>query len=268
MRLIHRATLALAAAASLAIPASAQPPFAGLGTPISEPYRAMFDRCDRTDTFGTVHFPILNSAGHIRWFPCRPDPSRFSRFVAVPATGAALAAVIFAAKLAHDLDGSPVACGGAHGPTDQCGTSLMLDPSAAHPCILPRTAHRQCVPVNAAEIPYVVLPGAAPPGIDGGEFRQRSGIGLGDYGVVIANGRTIPVIVADVGPAYKIGEGSTALLSALSSDGRPRTIAAGVTFLIFPGSRDPRASLSPDTLARQVRDRGNALFRAFALAHP
>jgi hypothetical protein len=242
--------------------------FPGVGSPVSEPYRAMFDTCDRTDRFGTVHFPIRNAAGRIRWFGCRTDPSRFSRFVQVPAAGAAQRAVILVAKLAHDLDGSPTACSGAHGPTDQCGTSLMLNPTAGHPCVNPPFPRAPCVPVNADEIPYIVLPLAAPPGIDSGEFRRRSGLDLGDYGVVIANGRTISVIIADGGPAYKIGEGSTALLRALASDGRPRTIGSGVTFVLFPGSRDSRASLSPDSLAQRVRDRGTELFNAFSAAHP
>jgi hypothetical protein len=242
--------------------------FAGLGTPLSETYRAMFGTCDRTDTFGMVRFPIRNAKGAIRWFGCRSDPSRLSRLVDVPAAGAAPHAVIFVAKLAHDQDGSPTACGGSHGPTDQCATSLMLDPSRLHPCVIPRSAHARCVPVDADQIPYVVLPVAAPAGIDGGEFRRRSGLDFGDYGVAIANGRTIPVIVADGGPAYKIGEGSTALLRALASDGRPHTIGSGVTYVLFPGSRDPRASLSPDSLAQRVRDRGNALFSAFSQAHP
>lgn len=267
MAFIRSLALSVAAAGSFAAAAYAQS-FPGLGTPISEAYRARFDACDRTDRFGTVSFPIRSKTGAIRWYGCRTDPSRFARFVEVPAAGSARRAVIFVAKLAHDLDGSPAACSGARGITDQCATSLMLDPTARHPCVIPTPTRTRCVPVNADEIPYAVIPVAAPPGIDAGEFRRRTGLDFGDYGVVIANGRTIPVIVADGGPAYKIGEGSTALLRALSRDGRPRTIGSGVTFILFPGSRDPRSSLSPDTLARDVRSKGTALFAAFSAAHP
>jgi hypothetical protein len=265
MALLRYACLFLAAAASFGAAVAAQQ-FPGLGTPISEPFRAMFATCDRTDRFNGVQFPIRNKAGHVRFFGCHSDPSRFARFVEVPATGTARRAVIFESKLALDRDGSPVACGSAGGPTDQCGTSLMLDPTPTHPCVI--GTRTSCVPVNADEIPYVVIPVAAPPGIDAREFRRRTGLDFGDYGVVIANGRTIPVIVADGGPAYKIGEGSTALLQALASDGRPHTITSGVTFVLFPGSRDPRPSLSPDTLARRVSDSGTALFAAFTAAHP
>jgi hypothetical protein len=258
--------VAVALTSAPAAPAVALP-HQGVGTPISNSYRAQFGSCDRTDKFGTVQFPIRRADGRVRWYGCRTDPSRFDRFDAVPAAGAAPSAVILEAKLAHDRDGSPSACGGAAGPTDQCATSLMLNPTAAHPCVIHTASARQCVPVNAEEIPYAVIPVAAPPGIDGGEFRRRSGVGLGDYGVVIANGRVVPVIVADGGPAYKIGEGSTALLHALASAGHP-TIASGVTYILFPGSRDPLASLSPDTLAAHVRQKGGALYAAFKAAHP
>ena len=68
--------------------------------------------------------------------------------------------------------------------------------------------------------------------------------------MAIANGKTVPVIVADGGPANKIGEGSTALLQALSADGKPRTIATGVTVLLFPRSAE---RLTVDTLEQRVR---------------
>lgn len=241
--------------------------FPGLGTPVSESYRAKFDTCDRSNRFGSVSFPIRNKAGQIRWYGCSTDPSRFSRFVAVPPAGNAPRAIIFSAKLAHDRDGSPSACSGSRGVTDQCATTLMLDPTARHPCVIPRGGRSACVPVNADEVPYVVIPMAAPPGIDAREFRTLTGVDVGDYGVVVANGRTVPVIVADGGPAYKIGEGSTALLRALDPAGRARTIASGVTYILFPGSRDPRSALSPDTIADTVRTKGEDLFSRFSSAH-
>jgi hypothetical protein len=260
---------------SLAVPAvlvsvgaDAQLPFSGIGTPVSEAYRKNFESCDKTDRFGTVQFPIKKPNGTIRWFGCKSDPSRLARLDGVAAAGGAPRAVVFVAKLAHDRDGSPSVCSGAAGPTDQCGTSLMLNPTAKHKCVIHTGSGKQCVPVNAEEVPYVVIPVAAPPGIDAREFRTRTGLDFGDYGVVIANGRTIPVIVADGGPAYKIGEGSTALLRALSSDGKPRTIAANVSYILFPGSREPLATLSPDDLASHVSAKAMSLFAAFKAAHP
>jgi hypothetical protein len=252
----------------VSVAADAQLPFSGIGASVSEAYRKKFEGCDKTDRFGTVKFPIRRANGTIRFFGCKSDPSRLTRLDGVPPAGAAPKAVLFVAKLAHDRDGSPSVCSGAAGPTDQCGTSLMLNPTAKHPCLIHTGSGKQCVPVNAEEVPYVVIPTAAPPGIDAHEFRTRTGLGFGDYGVVIANGRTIPVIVADGGPAYKIGEGSTALLRALSSDGKPRTIAANVSYILFPGSREPVAALSPDNLASHVSAKAMSLFAAFKAAHP
>jgi len=71
---------------------------------------------------------------------------------------------------------------------------------------LPSHTGKACVPLNADEIPYVVIPAAAPKGIDDHQFEALSKLRVGDYGVVIANGTTVPVIVGDEGPAYKIGE--------------------------------------------------------------
>jgi hypothetical protein len=57
----------------------------------------------------------------------------------------------------------------------------------------------QQVPVDADAVPYVVIPEAGPPDV-AGEFTRLTGVKVGDFGVVIANGRTVPVIVADTGP--------------------------------------------------------------------
>jgi hypothetical protein len=240
--------------------AFAQSPKVPSGKLIDENYRKQFDVCDSSDTFNGVHFPIFGPKGNIKWYPCKSDPSRFSRFETIAATGAASRATLIASKLGHDEDGSPKACGGAHGPTDQCGTSLMLNPTSQTPCVIQTKNGKQCVPVNAEAIPYVVIPGAAPPGIDSHKFKALSGVSVGDYGVVIANDKVVPVIVADEGPAYKIGEGSTALLNKLSADGHPHTISSKVTFILFPNTHDPQPSLSPDTLKEVVRKKGCDLY--------
>jgi hypothetical protein len=233
-----------------------------VGTPISEAYRHKFEVCDATDTFDGVHFPILDAAGKIRWYQCKSDPSRFTRFERIAPAGEAPAAVIIVSKLAHDRDGSPSACS-IPGKTDNCSTSLMLLPTQAHPCpeVLKKDPDYKpkCLPVDASQIPYVAIPQAAPAGINKKEFGDLSGLAMGDVGVVIANGKTIPVIIADGGPAYKIGEGSTALLAALSSDGKPRTIAGKVTLVLFPKSGFG-SGISPDTLKADVEKRAIALF--------
>ena len=242
--------------------AAAQPPAPPpSGTPIDEGYRRQFDSCDASDRFGSVQFPIKRPDGRVRWFGCKTDPSKFARFERRAAAGGAPEAIILEAKLAHDKDGSPEACN-TPGMTDLCGTSLMLRPTAARPCprvLVAQGAGPRCLPVDASAVPYVVMPGAAPPGIDGRAFRTLTGLAFGDVGMVLANGKRVPVIIADGGPAYKMGEGSTALLAALSADGRPRTMARGVTFVLFPGS-GLGPDVSADTLKEEVAAKAERLY--------
>jgi hypothetical protein len=201
--------------------------------------------------------------GKTIWYGCKGDPSRLTRLEKIDAKGDQPAAILFEAKLSRDDDGSPKACNNP-GTTDQCGTSLMLKPTAAQPCPAALTKKKgagpYCLPVNAAEIPYVVIPGFGPKGIDSGEFRRRTGVVMGDLGVVIAQGKVIPVIVADVGPAYKIGEGSEALLSMISSTGKPTTITHGVQYVVFPGTSIGHDT-SADTLGDDVKEKAMALYK-------
>jgi hypothetical protein len=138
----------------------------------------------------------------------------------------------------------------------------MLKATAHHPCQI-KTPSPLCVPVNPDEVPYVVIPTSVPrtnPPIEAGAFRRLSGLAIGDYGVVIVGDRIVPVIIADGGPAYKIGEGSTALLKALSEDGKPHTISSEATFVLFPRTWLPAATLNADTLPVDLKARGQACF--------
>ncbi len=84
--------------------------------------------------------------------------------------------------------------------------------------------------------PYVVLPGFM--------FRQPSQPfqpKLGDYVVVIYQGKLYPALVGDVGPSYKIGEASLRICTQLD----PRSNAynrpasdLNITYLVFPGSAE------------------------------
>jgi hypothetical protein len=84
--------------------------------------------------------------------------------------------------------------------------------------------------------PYVVLPGFM--------FRQPSHPfqpKLGDYVVVIYQGKLYPALVGDVGPSYKIGEASLRICTQLD----PRSNAynrpasdLNITYLVFPGSAE------------------------------
>ncbi len=230
------------------------------GEPISEAYRAKFRSCDESNQFDSVTLPINKKNGKPLWRGCKKDPSRLTRLERLPAAGDAPEAVLFEAKLASDADGSPKACK-KPGKTDQCTTSLMLKPTETWPCpaVLKKTNGTYCRPVDASRIPYIAIPGFGPHGIDGKEFGKTTNIALGDLGVVIANGKVVPVIVADYGPAYKIGEGSIALLSKLSASGKAKTIGSGVKYIVFPGTSLGRDT-SADTLATDIEQKAMALY--------
>lgn len=237
------------------------------GQALDEAYRGLFETCDRTDRFGGIQLPIMAN-GRTRWFGCRSDPTRLARLERWPD-----GTVAWVAKLAVDLDGSHYACT-TPGLTDLCDTWLMLrDPATG-----------RMVPVDSDRVPYVVIPIAGPardpgrPGVDvPREFRDRTGIGKGDVGVVLFAGRVVPVLVADGGPFNKVGEGSLALHRALGrelcaardSAGRCERIvrplsgiAAGVTTVIFPGTA--LTNVTPETIADAVAREAMTRWRAFA----
>lgn len=241
--------LALAAAALVIGTAGlAQQPAPPPGQAIDENFRSQFASCDRDNIFHGV----LRKPPH----GCKTDPSRLTKLERIAAKDGRPEAIVYISKLAHDRDGSSFACS-TPGHTDQCATSYMLNPTAAVPCPRAAGTRAPCVPVDADRIPYVAIPAAGPASIKPGEFRQKTGVRFGDFGIVIANGKLVPVIVADGGPANKIGEGSTALLKALSADGKAHTIASGVTFVLFPGSAE---KLTVETIEQRVLTRGPELY--------
>lgn len=219
------------------------------GKALDEAYRNQFAFCDRNNTFHGV----LLKPPHA----CKTDPSRLTRLEWIAAGAGTPEAAVYVSKLAWDRDGSSFACS-TPDHTDQCATSYMLNPTASVPCPDAAGTRPPCVPVDADRIAYVAIPAAGPASIRPREFRDKTGVGFGDFGVVLANGKVVPVIVADGGPANKIGEGSTALLKALSSDGKTRTIASGVTFVLFPRTAE---KLTVDTIEQRVRFRGTELYR-------
>jgi hypothetical protein len=84
--------------------------------------------------------------------------------------------------------------------------------------------------VDAASIPYVVLPPAG--------LKHAS---LGDFATVVnlRNGKVAGAIVADESARrLRMGEGSIALAVALGIDSNPRTggVEHGVAYVIYPGS--------------------------------
>lgn len=221
------------------------------GTPVSEEYRRQFGLCDSEGTFRG------QSSRYTRG--CASDPNAVTALRRLPG-----GAIGYVSKLAVDLDGSAFACGPNHGRMDQCPTSLMLEDQ-----------HGREVPVDADRVPYVVIPEAGPPEV-AGEFTRLTGVHVGDYGVVIARGRTIPVIVADTGPYSKLGEGSLALHRALDHeqcvgrkahdvcsrvDNEGESITADVTTILFPGSAQD--GLTPANIEAVVKREGSRRWAAF-----
>lgn len=102
---------------------------------------------------------------------------------------------------------------------------------------------------------------------------RLSGIKVGDFSVVIACGRVVPVIVADNGPYSKLGEGSLALHRALGHEqcaakahgvcsrvnAEGQSMSSNVTPVLFPGIARP--GLTPDTISAIIRREGERLWR-------
>jgi hypothetical protein len=220
------------------------------GVPVDEAYRREFGICDTARTF----------RGHTDRYTrgCASDPNAVTALRRLPG-----GAIAYSSKLAVDLDGSPFACGPDHGRMDQCPTSLMLLDARGHD-----------IPVDADAVPYVVIPEAGPADVQG-EFARRTGVHVGDFGVVLWHGRTVPVIVADTGPYAKLGEGSLALHRLLGRDqctkrnrrgvcvavvGDMASIRDDVITILFPGTA--RSDLTPDNIARITQAEGMRLWQA------
>lgn len=248
-------TLVLTASASATAPSNIWPKGVDLpaGEPVDEGYRHEFAMCDTAGSF----------RGHIDRYThgCADDPNAVTALRRLPG-----GVIAYVSKLAVDLDGSPYACGPSHGRMDQCPTTVMLP-----------DGHGGQVPVDADAVPYVVIPDAelGPPDA-AGEFIRLTGVHPGDFGVVIARGRTVPVIVADTGPYSKLGEGSLALHRMLGRDqctkrdetgvcvavtDEMESIGGDVTTILFPGSA--RHDLTPANIATVTQLDGSRLWATY-----
>ena len=227
------------------------------GEPVDEGYRHQFEMCDKVGSF----------RGHVDRYTrgCASDPNAVSALRRLPGD-----VIAYVSKLAVDLDGSPFACGPSHGRMDQCPTTVMLPDGKGGE-----------VPVDADAVPYVVIPDIelGPPDA-AGEFIRRTGIQPGDFGVVIAKGRTVSVIVADTGPYSKLGEGSLALHRMLGRDQCTKrddkgvcvaviddmaSISRDVTTVLFKGSA--RHDLTPNIIAAVTASEGLRLWNAYLRKH-
>lgn len=142
--------------------------------------------------------------------------------------------VFWSSKMAIDADGP------AAGPGRLSGS--QLDPSDSEGQDGTAYQFPEGGPSLSSEVvPYVVLPG--------GNFREQTGLALGDFVMVIFGDRMAGALAGDIGPAKKIGEGSIRLHE-----------------LLHPPAPDPCARRDANGFCQRIRDAsigGDVLFFAF-----
>jgi hypothetical protein len=128
-------------------------------------------------------------------------------------------AVYWKADLDVDCDGKP---------SDVCNAST--DPSFQAQTA---TTDSQGAYLDAAKLPYIVVPGSSP------RWNYKSsGIALGSVALVIYDGKMEFGIVGDVGPSSILGEASYAMAKNLGINPNPKTggTSSDVVYVVFTGS--------------------------------
>lgn len=147
--------------------------------------------------------------------PGNRDPSRCKALLCFPD-----GTIFWSAKLAIDADGP------AAGPGRRNGREL--DPASGQD---DTSYHYPGTNQGLASevVPYLVMPG--------GSFAGETGLALGDVAVVVYRGKRAAAVVGDMGPTWKIGEGSIRLHAAL-----------------HPPAPDPCAERDDDGFCRLIRN--------------
>ena len=218
--------------------------------PVDEGYRAEFQRCDDENKF--------RGATLTGWRRCSTDKNNVKALLKL-----ADGSIYFESKLGLDLDGSWKTW---HDPAsaDQRTTWYQWPRTCS---ASERDAEGECPQeqVDAEHVPFIVIPIRGPTTALGKEFQDQTGVGKGDFGVIIYRDRWVPGFVADGGPYNKLGEGSAAALAALGVDRCTRHNAEGfctryreasieqeVVTIIFPGSS--RAGMTAATAMEWMCD--------------
>lgn len=204
-------------------------------------YKELFDTCDAHDTFADMPLPSgrrcstdKNSVGFIKVF-----------------TGSSGTTLVFRAKAAVDVDGSPASNLGH--PNDQTQTSLKFDKGSKDKS------------ANAEEVPFVVIPRESVKDETGKRifyntfFAKDSGAKPGDLAVAVHKKLCSFGVVGDLGPEFRLGETSMKTHAELGNpqcddqhpnehpclhvrnggDGRGID-GSSVTYIVFPGTRPPK----------------------------
>ncbi len=103
--------------------------------------------------------------------------------------------------------------------------------------------------------PFVVLPGGWIAKSDKAAGDDPNQVYFGDYVAVIYKGSVYPAIVGDAGPDFKTGEASLKMARAIrptASGNLSAVDGAGVTYLVFPGTHEPRGEPNLEHIREQV----------------
>jgi Fungal chitosanase of glycosyl hydrolase group 75 len=212
--------------------------------PVDEAYRAEFKNCDDRNVFrGRTMTGVRKCSG---------DKNNVRALLKLEN-----GAILYESKMGLDLDGSWKAWN-TPGSTDLRGTSYQWPRTCAQS---ERDNQGLCQreQVDSEHIPYIVIPIAGPTPALRTEFRDKTGVDKGDFGVIIFRDAWVPAFVADGGPFNKLGEASAAALAGINQDRCTRhnaqgfcdrftnsSIGQGVITIIFPGSR--RAGMTPENV--------------------
>ncbi len=219
---------------------------------LDKQYKSSFDECDKTGR------------------KCFSDPNKLKALLRFDDN-----AVFFDSKMALDLDGSYVGCncGNNMGLSDQCSTSYFWK---TFPTAYDTTDKKDRCKfyknqdfVDSDKIPFIVIPKGF-----GSHFKinNKAVDFIGDFGIVIYKDKLIPVIVADGGPDFRIGEGSAALFRAVGEercgifDGEQCAkfknfgIDKNVLFFVFPNSKIGKDKLNKDNALELIKTEATKKF--------
>lgn len=236
--------------------------------PILVDYASQFQRCDRENIFNGRQMKGNKRCRHPN--PRRRDLNMLEGFYRLEGT-----AISFKAKMSVDVDGGYPPCAGVKGATDQCPTTYRYKSLSPGDENLPKWRRTY---VTSDLVPYVVIPydslkSGRPNDRESREFRDNTGVQIGDVGVVVYEDKVIPVLVADGGPHNKIGEGSLALFDALGHSrcaervandpkfcARVKNYSLGKTveYILFPNSAIN--GLTPSNTNQLVRKKAIQLY--------
>jgi hypothetical protein len=194
---------------------------------VNKPYSKLYAECDKLNTFNGQPLPLFQG----KRLKCSTDANRVDFIRKFPD-----GTIVFRSKMGVDADGSPFSQSASW--PNQPHTSLHYD-----------TGSKDFV--NAEDVSFVVIPQ------NDDKFRasfgKDTGVVPGDLALVVKGNQCSFAVIADQGPAYRIGEASMKTheelgnpqckikgqhpCKQLKAGGGGISIDSGVTYILFPRSR-------------------------------